>query len=99
MFEQQFPGYHILKSIIYPQDNYGNPVYNPSGKYHVRLFYNGIGRLIEIDDRLPCINGNSNKPLFICSTTNPESFGISLIEKAYLKVYIIIIIILDLWRL
>ena len=42
---------------IYPQKN-GNPIYNPSGHYAVKLYFMGKPRRIDIDDRMPCnING------------------------------------------
>jgi len=37
---------------IYPQSD-GIPVYNPSGKYWVKLLYLGQERLVEIDGRMP----------------------------------------------
>lgn len=39
-------------SKIYPQKE-GVPVYNPSGKYWVKLYYMGKEKKIEIDDKLP----------------------------------------------
>lgn len=58
-------------------------MYNPTGKYVVKLFINGIWRAVEIDDYLPV---DSNKD-FICAYSNKGKLWISLIEKAYLKVH------------
>ena len=42
---------------IYPQKN-GNPIYNPSGHYAIKLYFMGKPRRIDVDDRIPCnING------------------------------------------
>jgi hypothetical protein len=45
-------GEHIC-SKIYPQKD-GIPVYNPIGRYWVKLFFMGKYRKIEIDDTMPC---------------------------------------------
>jgi hypothetical protein len=37
---------------IYPQKE-GVPVYNPSGRYWVKLYYRGKERKIEVDDKMP----------------------------------------------
>jgi len=42
-----------VHSLIYPQKD-GIPVYNPAGRYWVKLYLMGKFRKIEIDDRMPC---------------------------------------------
>jgi len=39
-------------SKVYPQQD-GVPVFNPSGKYWVKLYWMGKECKIEIDDRMP----------------------------------------------
>ena len=61
----------------------GNPIFNPVGKYIVKLFINGTWRSVEIDDYLPVDNHNQ----FICAYSDKGKLWVSLIEKAYLKVH------------
>uniref|UniRef100_A0A6S9ZA69 Calpain catalytic domain-containing protein n=1 Tax=Chrysotila carterae TaxID=13221 RepID=A0A6S9ZA69_CHRCT len=64
-------------------DRKGFPIYNPSGKYMVRLKFNGIERRILVDDRLPL----SRDGRLMCShSSHKEELWVSIIEKAYLKV-------------
>ena len=69
-----------LWTKIYPQVD-GAPVYNPSGKYWIRLYYMGKERKIEIDDRMPC---NIGIPLLPQSAV-PQQLWAMLISKAILK--------------
>ena len=51
-FERRFRT-QLVTAILYPQDRAGVPIYNPAGKYMVRLKFNGVSRRILVDDRLP----------------------------------------------
>ena len=46
-----YSGESIL-SKIYPKRD-GMPVYNPAGRYWVKLYYQGKERKIEVDDCIP----------------------------------------------
>jgi calpain-7 len=75
----------LVTSIIYPQDEKGIPMYNPEGKYMVKLWLNGVARQVVVDDRLP-IDKNSN---LLCSNSSSSreqlELWVSIIEKAYMK--------------
>ncbi|KAJ1555200.1 calpain 7, partial [Cladochytrium tenue] len=62
----------LITSCIYPQDEFGEPLYNPFGKYIVRLFFNGIHRKVKC--RLMCTQ-----------SLNGNELWCSIIEKAYMK--------------
>ncbi|KAI5856944.1 hypothetical protein BZA05DRAFT_162398 [Tricharina praecox] len=71
-------------NILYPQDDKGRPVVSPSGKYIVKLFFNGCYRKVIIDDYLPV--SKSDRSLYVTCRRNPTVFAAALIEKAYLKI-------------
>lgn len=81
-FERRFQK-RLITSIIYPQTSDGMPVINPSGKYMVKLWLNGVARQVVVDDLFP-VDRQGN---LLCShTTTPGlELWVSIIEKAYMK--------------
>ena len=71
----------IITKNIFPQDNNGNPIYNPTGEYIVKMFVNGTWRSVYIDDYLP-MNNNGD---WLCAYSSRGKLWVSLLEKAYLK--------------
>jgi calpain-7 len=96
-FERKFRK-QLITSIVYPQQQQqqhsdttaASPatslVYNPAGKYMVKLWLNGVARCVVIDDYLP-IDQYGN---LLCSHTTSASSShlelwVCIIEKAYMK--------------
>jgi calpain-7 len=75
----------ILASVIHPYDQEKEcPKMSPSGRYVLRLFFNGCYRKVEIDDLLPA--SSSSRVLHVLDRLNPGCLWPALLEKAYLKV-------------
>lgn len=84
-FERRFRK-QLVTSIIHPQTAGGELMYNPCGKYMVKLWLNGVARCVVIDDYFP-IDKHGN---LLCSQTIHNSAStlelwVCLIEKAYMK--------------
>ena len=73
-----------LHQCIYPQTSSGVPVYNPNGKYMVKLFIGGKYRKIYVDDRIPLTSQNER-----CIAASSNSFELwpTIISKALYKLY------------
>lgn len=82
LYEKRF-GKALISSILYPKNAAGKPVYNPSGKYSVKLHINGVPRKVIVDDYLPT---GKYKQLLCSYSNNRHEFWVSILEKAYMKV-------------
>lgn len=80
-FEQRFHT-RLITKIIYPQDGQGVPIYNPSGKYIVKLWANGCLRKVVVDDLLPV---DKQGELLCSSSSDRTELWVSIVEKAAMK--------------
>ncbi|KAF9921717.1 calpain 7 [Linnemannia zychae] len=72
----------LIRACIYPKNKFGEPCYNPHGKYLVKLTFNGIARRVVVDDYLPV----SKTGTLMCTfSTNKNELWPSIVEKAYMK--------------
>lgn len=75
----------VLSTIIYPFDHAKRrPGFSSSGKYVLRLNFNGCYRRVVIDDRLPVSTGRGK--FFVFDLNQNCLLWPALLEKAYLKV-------------
>lgn len=72
-----------LSSKIYPQKD-GAPIYNPNGKYAVKLYFMGKERKVIISDHIPTTH--DGKPL-LCMSVDPYQLWPLLISKAILQLW------------
>lgn len=75
---------HFLRRI-YPQDENGTPIYNPSGKYWVKLYHMGEERKVEIDDKFP-VNKFTFHPLLPQCSSEYELWPL-ILTKSILKLF------------
>lgn len=70
---------------LHPRNNkLQQPVISTSGKYMIKLYFNGCPRRVIIDDRLPA--SRTLRTLHVLDRNNPALLWPALVEKAYLKV-------------
>lgn len=75
----------VFSSIVHPYDSHQEmPAISKSGKYVLRLHFNGCYRRVIIDDRLPA--SRTSRALHVIDRNNPDVLWPALVEKAYLKV-------------
>ncbi len=74
----------LITKLIYPQDANGTPVYNPGGKYLVKLWANGCLRKVVVDDLLPV---DKQGELLCASSSDTSELWVSIIEKAAMKLH------------
>ncbi|KAK1947757.1 Calpain-7 [Phytophthora citrophthora] len=75
----------FLWQSIFPQDNSGHPVYNPGGKYSVKLFVFGRWRRVDVDDKLP-LDADGNV-VYLASSMRNEIWPCLLVKALYKVVY------------
>lgn len=78
-------GTKYLKEMIYPQNKDGEPIYNPFGKYVIKLYINGCFRFVVVDDYL--LANKDNTDVIIAHSLLQTELWVSLLEKAILKVF------------
>jgi calpain-7 len=77
--------FQLFSSMIFPYDHDNSrPRLSRSGKYILRLNFNGCFRKVTIDDRLPA--SNTSRSLHVIDRNNSQLIWPALVEKAYLKV-------------
>jgi len=84
------PGGFFLWELIYPQGGDGMPLFNPHGKYIVKLFVQGLWRQVLIDDIVPVGTTGSPQSIhagMLPSSATPGSIWPQLLSKALLRVF------------
>ncbi|KAI5305784.1 hypothetical protein KEM56_003339, partial [Ascosphaera pollenicola] len=77
----------LLLTDLFPRDETTHlPILSNSGKYILRLYFNGCYRKITIDDRLPTCVSTSTTTIHVIDRNNPSLLWPCLIEKGYLKI-------------
>ena len=77
-----------LKEVFYPRmPHHKIPLYNPYGKYVVRLYLNGCYKQITIDDFMILTKKREHGPAVFNSEID---FFFSLIHKAFQKVWLVL---------
>lgn len=84
------PNGYYLWELIYPQDEEGVPLYNPNGKYIIKLFVQGRWRQIIIDDVVPvgfAMHGMNVYAPVLPSSPNPNVIWPQLLAKGLMRAF------------
>ncbi|KAI9850174.1 MAG: cysteine protease [Thelocarpon superellum] len=80
--ERGYP--EIMSNLLYPYDvELKLPKFSRSGRYVLRLHFNGCYRRVVVDDRLP--SSRTSRRLHVVDRNNDNLLWPALVEKAYLK--------------
>eukprot|EP00667_Euglena_gracilis_P001735 EG_transcript_1735 len=85
-YEQRFAT-RLISCALFPQDERGRPVYNPQGRYALKMLLNGAVRKVPVDDALPVVASDRGLSLCCAHSTNVAELWVSLYEQAYLRVH------------
>jgi len=84
------PGGCFLWELIHPQDEEGMPLYNPHGKYIVKLFVQGKWRQVLIDDVVPvgyAMHGNNTYASLLPCSQDINIIWPQLLAKALIQAF------------
>jgi hypothetical protein len=80
----------FLWELIYPQNEDAMPLYNPHGKYVVKLFVHGQWREVMVDDIMPVGSATGSAALhapILPASAAPNSLWPQILSKALLRAY------------
>ncbi|CAE8589042.1 unnamed protein product, partial [Polarella glacialis] len=84
------PKGNFLWELIYPQDEEGIPLFNPHGKYLVKLFVQGRWRQVPVDDVVPvghAMHGTNVHAPVLPASQNPSVIWPQLLAKGLLRAF------------
>ncbi|CAJ1373582.1 unnamed protein product [Effrenium voratum] len=84
------PKGYFLWELIHPQDEEGMPLFNPHGKYIVKLFVQGKWRQVVIDDVVPvgyAMHGNNTYASLLPTSQDVNIIWPQLLAKALMQVF------------
>jgi len=80
----------FLWELIYPQNEDGLPLFNPHGKYIVKLYVQGKWREVMVDDVVPvgsAVGSASLHAPILPASSNPNAIWPMILSKALLRAY------------
>ena len=75
----------LMRHVLHPYDHASDRmILSPTGKYILKLNFNGCWRRVDIDDLLP--SSKTARVLHVMDRRHPRLLWPALVEKAYLKI-------------